>query len=162
MTRFCVLTLALFSAFVLPKSAEASELNWDPSESAWVGPHWNMHFGAEHTEYSIGLEASYWRPLDPNGRGIREVLAVGADVGIEYNWTKDKWVSYGEFQAGFGLVGASIGLVIDPDFGSGVQVSTWANYIVGAMYRYRSFSDPSTHRESSFGIFGKAPFYSAD
>ena len=62
--RCSALVLALVAAMGVSSVAEASELGFEVTQSAWVGPQWNMHFGAEQTEYSIGLEASYWKSLD--------------------------------------------------------------------------------------------------
>ena len=122
------------------------------SVTGWIGPHLNLHFGGHGVEFSLGLETSVWKEMSTE-------MFVGADAGMEYNFSREIWVPYAELQVGvLGLAGLSVGLVSDGDYGAGLQTSLWGNAFVGAMVRYRQFWDTEYSREGSIGAYVKAPY----
>ena len=120
-----------------------------------IGPHLNLHLGERGVEVCLGLETSVWTLLR-----MSPETWVGADAGIEYNFSREIWVQYTEAQVGTGMVGVSVGLVSDGDYGAGLQTSLWANIIGGAMVRYRQFWD-AQYRDRSIGAYVKAPYMEA-
>ena len=91
-----------------------------------IGPHLNLHLGERGVEVSLGLETSVWTLLrmDPE-------TWVGADAGIEYNFSREIWVQYAELQVSVG----------------------------GGMVRFRQFWDTEYYREGSIGAYVKAPYW---
>ena len=124
----------------------------------WIGPHLNLHFGDHGVEFSLGVETSVW--TEPGLGAGPKPLCLGADAGIEYNFSREIWVRYAELQAGVVLAGLSVGVVSDGDYGAGLQTSLWANIIGGAMVRYRKFWD-TQYRDRSIGAYVKGPYMEA-
>lgn len=156
MKRIIAAGLVLFLSVSLPGVASAN--GWHhPRQTGWVGPHLNIHFGHKKVEYSIGLEASYWRRVTI--RWDQPDQQLGVDAGIEYNFSKDKWVRYAELQVGpITLAGTSFGVVFDEDYGVGWQWSSWVNMFGGAMVRYRWYDEAVDGNEWSLGVYGKLPY----
>ena len=156
MKRIITAGLTLFLILSLPGVASAS--GWSmPHQTGWVGPHLNIHFGHKKVEYSIGLEASYWRRVSFSSHQPDQQL--GVDAGIEYNVSKDKWVRYAELQVGpITLAGTSIGVVFDEDYGVGWQWSSWVNMFGGAIVRHRWYDEALDANEWSLGVYGKLPY----
>ena len=132
-----------------------------PRQIAWIGPHFNFHFGGAGAGISTGIEASFWgamATLDSLGNP----RYLGGDVGAEYHFLRKKWIGYAEFQVSDALFGASVGLAADGDYGVGLQASFWGNYILGTMVRFRQFLGGGYYREGSIGAYVKAPFLIED
>jgi len=140
--------------------ADAFEI---PAKSSWLSPHANVHLGHGDPEFSLGLELSHWQTWkqltrgedDPSG--IRPML--GVDLGAEYNLSANKWVEYGELQCSFVLAGLSVGPVHDGEHGVGAQVSLWANFLGGAMVRFRHFGPSEQEKDLSVGLYLALPFH---
>jgi len=156
MKRIIATGLVLFLIISLPGVANASGFAM-PRQTGWVGPHLNIHFGHKKVEYSIGLEASFWRRVTI--RWDQPDQQLGVDAGIEYNFSKGKWARYAELQAGFiAFTGTSFGVVFDEDYGMGWQWSSWVSMFGGGMVRYRWYDEAVAGNEWSLGVFGKLPY----
>ena len=154
--------LVLLLSVSLPGSGNASGFTI-PYQTGWLGPQLNVHFGHDEVEYSIGLEASYWRRLKlSDQQGLLGVTQLGVDVGVEYNLSKEKWVHYAELQTGIILGGTSFGVVFDEDYGVGWQWSSWVNWVAGGMVRFRWFTEVEAGDEWSLGGYVKAPYLFED
>ena len=162
MRTLLLLGLLIITGVSTPWAASASGFTI-PYQSGWIGPQLNVHFGQDKVQYSAGLEVSYWRQLESSEQsGWREVPQLGVDVGIEYNFSRETWLHYGEVQAGIILAGASLGVVFDGEHGAGWQLSSWVNWVVGGMLRYRWFDDAASNNSWSLGGSAKAPYLVED
>jgi len=103
-----------------------------------------FHYGLGTGEWTFALEGSYW--VSP---------FVGADFGLEYG--KKTFIAYSELQGGVGLAGISAGPYIDfrrRGQKLGVQTTVWANYFLGADYRWRTHPEKNKHY---LGVYFKLP-----
>ena len=146
--RFTIIIALFVSSIFTSNSAMAT--TWDiPTYPLWVGPHLNFNFGSKQLEMSLGLEASYWFVQ-------KDTLPIGGVcIGTEYNFQKDKFVTYTQGQLGAMFVGSSFGVVYDQEKGFGAQTSIWANLFAGAIFHYRYFNTDST--DKIIGGYAKIP-----
>ena len=115
-----------------------------------VGPmlHFNGVPGKAGSQWSLGVEASFW-----TGVGI----PLGVDVGLEYN-KGDVFRLYSELETGYVFAGVGAGPVIELSprgITAGVQASPWINCFVGADYRVRKLI--GRPMETAPGLYAKAP-----
>ena len=144
-TRFILIALCIISIQLKPAKANGPLFL---EQTMWVGPHINIVFAPEATEFSLGVEASYWHDND------YVVPFVGACIGTEYNFQKSKLVSYLQGQGGFGFLGGSFGAVYDQKKGFGIQTSGWANIYFGGIFHYRYFG-PEITEDPVLGVYFK-------
>ena len=162
MVRAFLLGMFLLMSVSIAPAANASGFTI-PYQSGWIGPQLNVHFGHGEVEYSVGLEASYWREMQKSDQGVLvDIAQLGVDVGIEYNLSREKWVHYAELQAGVILGGTSLGVVLDEEHGVGWQWSSWVNWVAGGMVRCRWFGEAAASDEWSLGASIKAPYLVED
>ena len=119
-------------------------------EIIWtIGPMFHYNFGGEKRTTSFGIEAAYWDVTH---------FPYGVDAAIEFD--RNRIRLYSEAQTGVGLVGISLGPVVEFNTKAakvhlGVQGSGWANYFLGVDYRFRYIDKTKYH---CVGLYAKIPF----
>lgn len=139
---FLVCILFIFS--ILSTNAQSREIYM-------IGPMIHFNIGEPQFNISFGLECSYWN---------WEHFPYSIDGGIEIGGKKLR--IYTEGQTGIGVLGASLGPVLQYNFAEsklnlGTQGSLWANYFAGVDLRFRFIDNKSIF---SPGIYAKIPISS--
>jgi len=123
------------------------------SEVWTIGPMLHFNFGNKGIHASYGLELAYWN---------YEHFPYSVDFGFEFE--KHKFRMYSEAQTGIGVLGVSLGPVLqfggeDHKLKCGIQGSGWLNYFAGIDLRFRYVGSYST---VSPGIYLKLPMVTGD
>jgi hypothetical protein len=112
-----------------------------------IGPMLHFNFGDKKMHTSFGIELAYWNYAH---------FPYSFDGGIEFE--KQKTRLYSEAQTGIGIIGLSLGPVMEFRTGDGVKLgiqgSAWANYFLGIDIRFRAVGETSIF---SPGLYFKLP-----
>lgn len=100
----------------------------DPVYGTFVtfGPNVQYYFGNKNSGWGFGFEVGFWN----NTISMKQTEYFGFDIGVEK--FKDKAIFYSEIQVSNGIIGESIGPVIEFDgdrFNLGIQSTTWIGVI---------------------------------
>lgn len=134
--------------FFLLFIAMAAVLNAQKPQVWMIGPMLHFNFSEKKMHTSFGVELAYWN---------YEKFPYSIDGGIEFE--KGKFRFYTEGQTGIGLLGISMGPVMEyrkeiKNMHLGFQGSVWANYFGGIDLRYRAVGGTSVF---SPGLYFKLP-----
>jgi hypothetical protein len=118
-----------------------------------MGPMLHYNFGGEKRHFSWGMELAYWNVKH---------FPYSMDAGIEFSRKRTRF--YSEIQTGIGFTGLSLGPVleinkVEHEAHLGFQATLWANYFIGADYRYRRIDKTNFN---CIGTYGKLPFATKD
>lgn len=123
--------------------------SYSQEQQVWMlGPMLHMNFSNKEKHTSFGLELAYWN---------YDHFPYSFDGGIEFE--KKKIRLYSEAQTGLGLLGVSLGPVMElrtneQKLKAGIQGSVWANYFGGIDIRFREVGGTSSF---SPGVYFKIP-----
>jgi hypothetical protein len=140
MQKYFIALLLVFSI--------ATQSNAQKSQVWMLGPMLHFNFSNKVMHTSFGVELAYWNYTH---------FPYSFDFGIEFE--KKKFRIYSEAQTGIGLIGLSMGPVLEYQSDEnkmklGAQGSVWANYFGGFDLRFRKVGGTSS---LSPGLYFKIP-----